>query len=216
MRVAVFGATGGTGRAVIKAALVSGHSVTAFARQADRISPADGLSVIDGDVMQSTQVATALNDQEAVVISLGNSQNAFALLFGARRTTAKDVCEVGSRNILSALPLGQDIPVIVVGAFGTGDTAPNLPFMFKLFYRLILREQMADKEKQVGVLNASAVSYTLIQPVALTDKPATGSWTASRDGSFEKSEVSRADLAAFIVKKLQERCGERETITFSG
>lgn len=117
---------------------------------------------------------------------------------------------------MAALPSGCDIPVIVVGAFGTGDTALKLPFMFKLFYRLVLREQMADKEKQVGVLKASAVCYTLIQPVALTDNPATSKWTASRDGSFEKSEVSRADLAAFIVQKLQERCDERETITFAG
>ncbi len=147
MKIAEFGATGGTGRAVIKAALASGHSVTAFARQADKISSAEGLSVIEGYVMEYTQVATALNDQDAVVISLGNSQNAHALLFGARRTTPPDVCEVGSRNILAALPWGRDIPVIVIGAFGTGDTALKLPFMFKLFYRLVLREQMADKEK---------------------------------------------------------------------
>ncbi len=216
MKVAVFGATGGTGRAVIEAALDAGHSVTAFARQADQISPVNGLHVVEGDVMESSQVALAMNDQDAVVISLGNSQNAFALLLGARRTTPKDVCEVGTRNILAALPSGSDIPIIVVGAFGTGDTAANLPFMFKLFYRLVLREQMADKEKQDEVLKASAFAYTLIQPVALTDKPSIGTWTASRDGSFGKSEVSRSDLAAFIVQRLENSRDERETITFSG
>lgn len=216
MRVVVFGATGGTGRAVMEKALSAGHSVTAFARQADRITPADGLTVIQGDVMDSAQVAPALEDQDAVVISLGNSQNAFALLFGARRTTPKDVCEVGTRNILFGLPTDRASPIIAVGAFGTGDTAKNLPFMFKLFYRLVLREQMADKEKQDQVLKASSAPYTLIQPVALTDKPGTGTWTTSRDGSLGKSEVSRADLAAFIVQLLQDRGGHCDTITFSG
>ena len=216
MRVVVFGATGGTGRAVIENALSAGHAVTAFARRADRIVPADGLTVIQGDVMDSAQVAPALDGQDAVVISLGNSQNPFALLLGARRTTPRDVCEVGTQNILAALPKDRDIPIIVIGAFGTGDTARNLPVMFKLFYRLILREQMADKERQYALLKGSFARYTMIQPLALTDKPATGAWTASRDGRFGKSEVARADLATFIVQQLQEAGGQGETVTFSG
>lgn len=216
MRIVVFGATGGTGRAVTKAALAAGHSVTAFARRADQISPAQGLTIVEGDVMLAAQVAPVLVGQDAVVISLGNSQNAFALRLGARRTTLRNVCEIGTRNILSALPPDNHVPVIVVGAFGTGETAGNLPFTFKLFYRLVLPEQMADKEKQAEVLSASTTPYTLIQPVALTAKPGTGTWTASRDGSFAKPEVARADLAAFIMQRLQNGVGQRETITFSG
>ncbi len=216
MKIVVFGATGGTGRAVIETASSAGHAVTAFARKADEVKPADGLNVIQGDVMDSAQVAPALDGQDAVVISLGNSQNAFALLFGARRTTPKDVCEVGTSNILAALPTDRDIPIIVIGAFGTGDTARNLPFMFKLFYRLVLREQMADKERQDALLKASTARYTMIQPLALTDKPGTGAWTASRDGSYGKSEVARTDLATFIMQQLQEHAGHGDTITFSG
>lgn len=151
-----------------------------------------------------------------MVISLGNSQNPFALLLGARRTTARDVCEVGTRNILAALPAGRPLPLIVVGAFGTGDTAPKLPLMFKLFYRLVLREQMADKDKQLSVLKASSAPYTLIQPTALTDKPGAGTWTTSEDGSLGKTEVSREDLATFIVQRLAATASRSQTITFSG
>ncbi|WP_089905912.1 NAD(P)-dependent oxidoreductase [Loktanella fryxellensis] len=216
MRIAVFGATGGTGRAVTKAAIAAGHTVTAFARRADQTAPIAGLTIVEGDVMHAGQVAPVLVGQDAVVISLGNSQNAFALRLGARRTTPRNVCEVGTRNILAALPQDRDTPVIVVGAFGTGATAGNLPIMFKLFYHLVLPEQMADKEKQAEILNDSTTPYTLIQPVALTDKPGTGTWTVSRDGSFAKPEVARADLAAFIVGRLEDGVGNRETMTFSG
>jgi uncharacterized protein YbjT (DUF2867 family) len=214
MRVVVFGATGGTGRAVISGALAAGHEVTAFARNADRIAPLKGLTVINGDAMDAAQVAPALAGQDAVVISLGNSQNAFGLLFGARRTTPPDICEIGTRNILNALP--QGVRVIVVGAFGTGDTRANLPFMFKLFYKLILREQMADKERQDLVLKASGAAYTLVQPVALTDKPGVGKWTATMDGTFGKAEVSRADLAGYIIASLVDGSGRSGTVTFSG
>jgi len=214
MRVVVFGATGGTGRAVIARLLTAGHTVTAFSRNATRIAPSQGMTVIEGDAMVGSDVARALAGQEAVVIILGNSQNAFALLFGARRTTPRTICEVGTRNILAVLPEG--VRVIVVGAFGTGDTARNRPLMFNLFFKLFLREQMADKERQDQVLRSWGGRYTLIQPVALTDKPGTGKWTASLDGSFDKPEVSRHDLAEFIVSRLNDGDDPGGTVTFSG
>ena len=196
MKLIVFGATGGTGRAVISEAIAANHTVTAFARDAGHVTVAEGLNVVEGDAMSVSDVASALAGQQAVVISLGNSQNAFAMTFGALRTTPADICEVGTRNILQELPPDSNIPVIVVGAFGTGDTRIKLPLMFKIFYRLVLREQMADKEKQVAVRKASSARYTLVQPLALTDKPAARSWTATLDGTYGKSEVSRSDLAS--------------------
>jgi putative NADH-flavin reductase len=216
MRVAVFGATGGAGRAVIAQALGAGHSVTAFARAANRIAPAEGLTVIEGDVMVAADGGPALVGQDAIVIALGNSQNAFALLLCARCTTPRDVCKVGTRNILDALADTAEIPVVVVGAFGSGDTRAHLPFAFKLFYKPFLREQMADKEWQDAILKASTARYTLIQPVALTDKPAMGTWTTSRDGAYGKAEVSRADLAAFIMESLARGDAPGGTIASSG
>lgn len=216
MRVIVFGATGGTGLAVIDRALAAGHSVTAFVRDADKVLPAQGLRIIQGDAMVAGDVAAALQEQEAVVITLGNSQNAFALLLGARRTTPPDICEVGTRNILAALPQDSRIPIIVVSAFGIGETRAKLPFMFKLFYRLFLREQMADKEKQEAVLRASGATYVIVQPVALTDKAPIGTWTATRDGTLGQAEVSRGDLAAFLLSVLESGSQSGETISFSG
>ncbi len=216
MKVIVFGATGGTGRAVTQRALAAGHSVTAFVRDAGKLSPAPGLRIIQGDSMVADDVAAALQGQEAVVITLGNSQNAFGLLFGARRTTPRDVCEVGTRNILTALPQKSRMPIIAVSAFGIGETRDKLPLMFKLFYRLFLREQMADKEKQEAVLRVSDAVYVIVQPVALTDKASTGIWTATRDGTLGQSEVSRGDLAAFLLSLVESGGQSGETISFSG
>lgn len=216
MRLIVFGATGGTGRAVIARALAAGHVVTAFARDAGKVPAAEGLHVFQGDAMVAADVARALVGQEAVVISLGNSQNPFALLFGVRRTTARSICETGTRHILSGLPQGSKVPLIVVSAFGIGETRPKLPFLFKLFYRLFLREQMADKERQEAVLRASSARWVIIQPVALTDKQPTGQWTATRDGTLGKAEVSRADLAAFLLSVLEDGKDTGGTVSLSG
>ncbi len=216
MRVAVFGATGGTGQAFIKEALGSGHIVTAFARDASKMPMAQGLKFVQGDVMNASDVVPVLVRQDAVVVSLGNSQNPFAMLLGARRTTPRDVCGVGTGHILDALPKDSQTRILVVGAFGTGDTRDQLPLMFKIFYRLFLREQMADKEKQDAVLKASEANYILIQPVALTDKPGTGTWTASNDGTIGKSEVARTDLARYLLTLCTDGNRSRKTVSFSG
>jgi len=216
MRIALFGATGGTGRAVIERALLAGHQVTALARDVDKLSPQDGLRVLKGDAMVAEDVARTVADTDAVVVALGNSQNAFAVMFGVRRTTPHDICEAGTRNILTALGDRDDRPVIVVSAFGVGDTRNKLPFMFKLFYRLFLREQIADKERQEALLKASTANFVVIQPVALTDKPALGKWTATLDGTLGGSEVSRLDLASIIVSQLTTDTPTRQTITLSG
>jgi uncharacterized protein YbjT (DUF2867 family) len=178
--------------------------------------PAQGLRILKGDAMDADDVAAALVGQDAVIIALGNSQNSFRLLLGARRTTPRDICETGTGNILSGLPPGSQVPLIVVSAFGIGETRAKLPVLFKLFYRIFLHEQMADKEKQEAALKASGATYVIIQPVALTDKAPTGIWSATRNGTFEQSEVSRGDLAAFLLSVLEGGSQNGETITFSG
>ena len=85
-----------------------------------------------------------------------------------------------------------------------------------MFFGMILCEEMADKEKQEAVLKASGACYTMVQPIALTDKPGTGSWTVSEDGSFKSSKVSRADLASYIVSLLAHDAHKGASVTFSG
>jgi len=85
-------ASGGTRRAVTSKALAARHEVTAFARHADRIAPARGLTVVDGDAVIAADVAPAQAGKGAVAISFGNSRNATAVPFGTRRTTLRNVC----------------------------------------------------------------------------------------------------------------------------
>ena len=95
--------------------------------------------------MNAADVAGAVPGHDLVIVSLGNSQNPFAMMFGARRTTSANVCEEGTRHIMAAMQAARMARLLVVSAFGIGDTRTRLPFAFKLFYRAVLREHMADK-----------------------------------------------------------------------
>lgn len=216
MKVVVFGSTGGTGLACCSALIAAGHEVTAFARNPTKLSTLNGIRIVQGDVMNKGALPAAMAGQDAAIVSLGNSQNPFAMLLGAKRTTPHDVCEVGTANIIAAMNEPGIKRLIVVTAFGIGSSRPQLPFSFKLFYRTVLREHMADKEKQEALVKASGLDWMIVQPVGLTDSPATGKYLASHDGKIRAPQMSRADVAAYILTIVQQDQYTHETISLSG
>jgi len=216
MKVIVFGSTGGTGRATLRALVAAGHQATAFARDPAKLAGMKSVRAVRGDVMEPADVSGAVPGHDMAVVSLGNSQNPFALLLGARRTTAPDVCEVGTRHVVAAMQAAAINRLVVVTAFGIGDTRGQLPLAFKLFYRIVLREHMADKEKQEALVKASGLDWTLVQPVGLTDGPPTGIWLADTAGKIRHQQISRADVAAFLVTLVDGDPYSRSTVALSG
>ena len=76
--------------------------------------------------------------------------------------------------------------------------------------------QEQTRAEQEKLVKASGLDWTLVQPVGLTDLPATGRWLASAAGDIRAQMVSRDDLAAFIASELCEPRHVRETVAFSG
>jgi len=216
MKIIVFGSTGGTGLATMRALVAAGHDVSGFARDPTKLPSSPSITPIRGDVMNAADVATAIPGHDLVVVSLGNSQNPFALILGARRTTPATVCETGTHHIVTAMQAAGITRLLVVTAFGIGDTRAQLPLAFKIFYRLVLREHMADKEQQEAVVKASGLDWTLVQPVGLTNGPCTNKWLASTDGVIRRQQMSRADVAAFLVSLVAATDYSRTTVGLSG
>lgn len=72
MKLLIFGATGGTGRALVQQALEQGHVVTAFARDPAKVRAThENLRVMQGDITNSGSVEVAVNGQDAVLSALG-------------------------------------------------------------------------------------------------------------------------------------------------
>jgi len=72
VKLAVFGATGGTGRPLVANAIERGHSVTAFVRMRPDSGVLDGVGrVVTGDARNADAVDSAMRDVEAVVSAMG-------------------------------------------------------------------------------------------------------------------------------------------------
>jgi uncharacterized protein YbjT (DUF2867 family) len=71
MNVLIFGATGGTGRELVRQAIDRGHSVTAFARDPTVLGERHGLRWLAGDVLDAGAVEQAVAGHDVVLCVLG-------------------------------------------------------------------------------------------------------------------------------------------------
>ena len=67
MKVALLGATGFVGSALLKEALDRGHVVTAIVRHPEKLEKREGLTSKAGDVYDTASLATLIRGNEAII-----------------------------------------------------------------------------------------------------------------------------------------------------
>ena len=195
MKLVIFGSTAGTGRKLLEQALEDGHEVSAFARAPEKIDDLEypNLRVIQGDVLDSAAVGAAVAGQEAVLCTIGA---------GAGRTTLR---EDATRNIVEAMDAAGVQRLICQSSLGVGDSRANLGFFTKhVVVGLFLRHAFADHERQEAVIKQSRLKWTIVRPPHLLDRPRTGVYRHGFSPADRgiKGQISRADVADFMLKQL--------------
>ncbi|MBZ4191677.1 NAD(P)-dependent oxidoreductase [Niabella beijingensis] len=110
MKIAIIGATGFVGSAVVKEALKRGHVVTALARNTSGIAGADRLTLKNVDVTDETALAEAVKGNDVVI-------SAFNAGWGNPNLYADFLA--GSRHIEAAVEKAGVKRLIVVGGAGS-------------------------------------------------------------------------------------------------
>jgi len=195
MKLAIFGSTAGTGRELLEQALEDGHDVSAFARSPEKIEDLEypNLRVIQGDVLDSAAVEAAVAGQEAVLCTIGA---------GAGRTTLR---EDATRNIVQAMDRTGVQRLICQSSLGVGDSRANLgAFTRHVIVGLFLRHAFADHERQEAVIEQSSLKWTIVRPPHLLDTQRTGVYRHGFPPTDKniKGQISRADVADFMLKQL--------------
>lgn len=190
MKVAVFGATGGTGRQVVAQAITAGQDVTVLVRDPGRLTTDDArLRVVVGDVAQRDAVDRVVRGQDAVISALGTD-----------RRGPTTVCTDGVRATLAAMDREGVRRLVAVSAHGVAESHDR-----SLYSRAVWVSQvhkMRDKESMERLIRASTVEWTIVRPPALTDGPLTGSYRTGADLTIRlTSRISRADLADFLLRE---------------
>ena len=198
MKVIVFGATGGTGRQLVQQALEQGHEVTAFLRSPERLGLSHAkLRLVQGDVLDAAAVERVMSGHDAVLCALG----APALKTGVIRSA-------GTRNIVAAMETAGVRRLICQTSLGYGDSKAVLkitPFVFRFIIApILLREGFADHARQEEHIRASRLDWVIARPGNLTDGSRTGRYRHgfAADDRTIKGEISRADVADFMLRQL--------------
>lgn len=197
MKLVVLGATGGTGLEIVRQAIERGHQVTAVVRNPERLKPfGNGISIVRGDLLNSSELATAIKGHDAVLSG-----------FGPRYPVPKaeeDLLQRFAVALTSAM-LHAGVRRVVV---------ESVAFLFKnsiippayLLGRLFFPVTVADANAMEQIINNSALEWTIVRPPQLTDKTRTGKYRIG-EGHLPRFgfTISRADVADFMIKTAEDR-----------
>ena len=202
--IALFGATGKTGRHVLAQALAAGHTVRALARRPEALAEAADanaaarLTVIAGDVLDAAAVRETLRGADVVV-------SVFGQVKGSPPTVQTD----GTQNIVDAMAeqgIRRIISLSGGGLAAEQHDRPKTPDkIIKWLLQRIAPQVLADAEGHLLVLRASGLDFTVVRGPRLTDAPATGSYRVGWVGVNASTQIARADLAMFILTQLDDR-----------
>ncbi len=190
MRLTLFGASGRTGRLVLKEALDAGLFVTAYARTPSDIDLASRrLKLVEGAAHHLDRIAYAVRDCDAVISTVGAGQGTLTAL--AYNLAAAMQAE-GVERLVSLVGAAVDTP---------GDPKSLGRFAMIRLMELLVPDILNDAREHARLVADSDLKWTLVRAPRLTDGPATGQVTEGlnlRLGPFHS--ISRRDLARFILE----------------
>lgn len=198
MHVLVIGASGGTGRQLVRQGLERGHTVTAFVRKPARFDIThERLIVVRGDVLDPASLSRAVQGQDGVLCALGHKR-----WFPPNRILSQ-----GTRHLVEAMQTHGVRRLVCETSLGVGDSFGRMGLYYTVFVvPFILPFYYFDKARQERVLRQSALDWVIVRPGALTNGKARGRWRhGPHVGSYLWTvRIARADTAAFMLDQLYE------------
>jgi putative NADH-flavin reductase len=192
MQIALFGATGGTGRQVLEQALAAGHTVTALVRNPAKIEAQRGLNVVCGDVLNQDATTRCIQGSDAVICLLGSG-------VGTEPVEAK-----GTQRIIEAMQTSGVRRIVAVTSLGVGDSHSQVSAEFQQAMDTVLLPIIVAKTEQERLIRASGLDWTIVRPGGLGDGPGTGDYRSGTDPTLMAGLVSRSDVAEFVLRQLSD------------
>jgi putative NADH-flavin reductase len=121
MKIVLLGATGFVGSALLSEALSRGHEVTAVVRNPSKLEEKPKLTVIRGDVNDSTALASLIAGHDALISAFSPGWTP-----GTPRPEMYEEQVRGTTSIISAVKAAQVKRVLWVGGAGGLEVAPGI------------------------------------------------------------------------------------------
>lgn len=190
MNITVFGANGNIGRRVVSLLLNEDHHVTAFVYGSLNLKEHERLTIINGDVKNSEDVAKALTDADAVISTLGS--------WG---TESKDILSSGMKVIIPAMEKAHIKRIISLTGSGVllrSDTVAWYDRLNPALLNLIAPKILTDGEKHIQELSKSNLDWIVVRSPVMKDSER-DTYTLSSTPPLPWKRMSRNGVARAIV-----------------
>jgi len=200
VKLTIFGATGATGSQLVEQALAAGIQVVAFARNPSKIDANRGrLTIVQGELTDAAVIERAVSGAETVISVLGPRPG--------EDIKSKPLTQ-GMQNILAAMQKAGVRRLIISSTPSASDPNDLPDFKFKILVDLIKTAMRPAYEEIVNVarlVRASDTDWTIVRVSMLNNNPGTGVIRAGYLGKKQVgTNISRADLATFLLRQVQE------------
>lgn len=155
-RILVFGASGRTGRLIVRKLLDKGYMVTAFVRDIRKLK-----GIKDE---RFTQIPGSLHDYEAVFKAVQENDLIISAL-GTSNYLPNTIVSKGVENILKAMKESGVNNLIFQSSLGVGESKGQLGLIYNLFLLpFLLRFVFRDKERQESLITNTTIDWTIVRP----------------------------------------------------
>jgi putative NADH-flavin reductase len=200
VKVAIFGASGGTGLLLTNRCLAAGHEVTALLRSPEAFPLRDRTNVIYGNACDGHAVLQTVAGSDVVLSALG-----------ARTWNKEDVLENAVPHIVTAMRQTGVRRIIALGFAGAlPNSLDKQPFLHRwivqrFVYNTFLKWPVASQMSQYATLSASGLDWTMVMPPMLNNLPGRGRYRIDGDALPRNgNRISREDVAAFMMQQIDD------------
>jgi len=200
MKIALIGASGFVGAAVLQEALNRGHQLSGIVRQPERLPQHAALTAVAGDAYDAEALAPILAGHDAVV-------HAFNPGWG--QANIRELFIQGTRAIYAAVKQAGIKRLLVVGGAGSLYVAPGLQLLDTADFPAEYKAGAEGARQALNLIREeSELDWSFVSPPALLQPgERSGQFRLGGDQLLMNGEapagISVADLAVAIVDELE-------------
>jgi putative NADH-flavin reductase len=210
LNIALIGASGFVGSALLKEALMRGHSVTALVAHPEKLAPRPNLTVAGVDVLEEAALAVKLRGHDVVVSAFSGHAERDVLGYYLR----------GLRSILAAVRQAAVPRFLLVGGAGSLEVAPGVQLIDTPQFPAQWKATAEGARQALRILReeASDLDWTMLSPSAMLEPGArTGSFRLGDDrllvDAQGNSRISLEDYAVAMIDEVEKPAHSRRRFT---
>lgn len=209
MNIALIGASGFIGSALLKEALSRGHQLTALVTRPEKLATASNLKAVKVDVNATDALAAQLKGHDAVL-------SAFS---GHAQSNVLEYYEAGIRSVIAAAKKAEVPRLLVVGGAGSLDVAPGVQLLDTPAFPAAYKGTAEGARQALNILREEkSLNWTMLSPSAvIAPGERTGKFRLGGDQLLAdaqgNSRISVEDYAVAMLDETETPAHERRRFT---